>query len=237
MVETEQVVHQVSSGTSGTDGGDGTSGSSGSSGTSGSDGGDGTSGSSGSSGTSGSDGGDGTSGSSGTSGAAVIANLGNDRITTSTGVQGALNAEANLTFDGSKLVINGVELSGTAPFGINPGGDSFNTRITGFDGTLIQQWDDGYTYIDGGGLVVGSNTITATTDGLIKATNDIIAYASSDRRLKTNILNIPNALEKVSKLNGVTFDWLEFEENKNKEIHANEGADVGLSTRIRQAQN
>ena len=29
-------------------------------------------------------------------------------------------------------------------------------------------------------------------------------------------------------LNGVTFDWKEFEENKNKEIHANEGADVGI---------
>ena len=111
---------------------------------------------------------------------------------------------------------------------INKGSDSAYTMIRGLDGTLVQKWDDGYTYIDGGGLVVGSNTITATTDGLIKATNDIIAYASSDRRLKTNILNIPNALEKVSKLNGVTFDWLEFEENKNKEIHANEGADVGV---------
>ena len=46
--------------------------------------------------------------------------------------------------------------------------------------------------------------------------------------LKTNILNIPNALEKVSMLNGVTFEWLEFDANKNKEIHANEGTDVGV---------
>jgi len=29
-------------------------------------------------------------------------------------------------------------------------------------------------------------------------------------------------------LNGVTFEWLEFEGNKNKEIHANEGTDVGV---------
>ena len=34
----------------------------------------------------------------------------------------------------------------------------------------------------------------------------MIAYAS-DRRLKENIKNIPNALEKVSQLNGVTYDW------------------------------
>ena len=67
-----------------------------------------------------------------------------------------------------------------------------------------------------------------TTVGLIRATNDVIAFYSSDRRLKTNILNIPNALEKVSMLNGVTFEWLEFDENKNKEIHANEGTDVGV---------
>ena len=39
---------------------------------------------------------------------------------------------------------------------------------------------------------------------------------------------IPNALSKVSLLNGVEFDWLEFEENKNKKIHANEGHDIGI---------
>jgi hypothetical protein len=110
---------------------------------------------------------------------------------------------------------------------INKDSDALYTKIKGVDGTLVQQWDEGYTYIDGGGLIVGATTAT-TTDGLIRATNDVIAYYSSDRRLKTNIVNIPNALEKVSMLNGVTFDWLEFEENKNKEIHANEGADVGV---------
>ena len=35
---------------------------------------------------------------------------------------------------------------------------------------------------------------------------NIIAYAS-DERLKENIVNIPNALEKLQQLNGVTFDW------------------------------
>ena len=42
--------------------------------------------------------------------------------------------------------------------------------------------------------------------GEIRATGDVVAYAS-DRRLKENITNIPNALEKVSQLNGVTYDW------------------------------
>ena len=45
------------------------------------------------------------------------------------------------------------------------------------------------------------------TTGEIRATNNITAYYSSDQRLKENIVNIPNALDKVMDLNGVEFDW------------------------------
>ena len=44
----------------------------------------------------------------------------------------------------------------------------------------------------------------STGDGLFSG--NVTAYAS-DERLKENIKPIPNALEKVCKLNGVTFDW------------------------------
>jgi hypothetical protein len=37
-------------------------------------------------------------------------------------------------------------------------------------------------------------------------TGDVTAYAS-DKRLKTNIVNIPNALDKIRSINGVTYDW------------------------------
>ena len=43
-------------------------------------------------------------------------------------------------------------------------------------------------------------------DNKLRCTDDIIAYAS-DKRLKENITNIPNALDKVLKINGVYFDW------------------------------
>jgi hypothetical protein len=46
-----------------------------------------------------------------------------------------------------------------------------------------------------------------TINGAITATGDITAYFSSDRRFKSNIKLIPNALDKVSKLNGVTWTW------------------------------
>jgi len=48
----------------------------------------------------------------------------------------------------------------------------------------------------------------ATCGGSFAAIGNVTAY-SSDRRLKTNIQNIPNALDKVLSLNGVTFDWID----------------------------
>ena len=43
----------------------------------------------------------------------------------------------------------------------------------------------------------------------INVAGDIIAYASSDKRLKDNIKPIENALDKVNKISGVTFEWNE----------------------------
>jgi len=52
---------------------------------------------------------------------------------------------------------------------------------------------------------------------------DIVAYHSSDKRLKTNILPIESALDKIDKLGGYTFDWVPTEE-----VHSNEGTDIGV---------
>jgi hypothetical protein len=46
-----------------------------------------------------------------------------------------------------------------------------------------------------------------TINGAITATGDITAYFTSDKRHKNSIQIIPNALQKVSKLNGVTWEW------------------------------
>jgi hypothetical protein len=42
--------------------------------------------------------------------------------------------------------------------------------------------------------------------GDVAATYNVIAYAS-DKRLKENIVEIPNAIDKIKKIRGVTFDW------------------------------
>jgi hypothetical protein len=54
---------------------------------------------------------------------------------------------------------------------------------------------------------LGVGTAPSGTTGQIRATNDITAYFSSDIRLKTNIIQIKNALEKINSIRGVEFDW------------------------------
>jgi len=60
-----------------------------------------------------------------------------------------------------------------------------------------------------GALDIGSpNPAFGTpTSGEIRAAGNITAYATSDERLKTNIVKIDNALEKVSQIDGIIYDW------------------------------
>jgi hypothetical protein len=53
----------------------------------------------------------------------------------------------------------------------------------------------------------GVGTAPSGTTGEIRATNDVTAFYSSDVALKENIVNIPDPLESLGKLNGVLFDW------------------------------
>ena len=73
------------------------------------------------------------------------------------------------------------------------------------------------------GGAMGLGKTPTDTAGRFEATNDIVAFASSDIRWKTNVTNIPNALDKLSKINGVSFDWIE-----DTPIHGNTGHDIGV---------
>lgn len=63
------------------------------------------------------------------------------------------------------------------------------------------------------GNVTVVNNITA--GGTIRANGDVVAYYTSDRNLKTNIEPIQNALDKTSRINGVTFNWNELAVDKD----------------------
>ena len=53
----------------------------------------------------------------------------------------------------------------------------------------------------------GVGTAASGTAGEIRATNNVTAYYSSDINLKTNIKPLENSLDKILKLNGVSFEW------------------------------
>lgn len=80
----------------------------------------------------------------------------------------------------------------------------------------------GSVYINSGAL--GVNVAASATAGRIDASNDIVAYQTSDKRLKENIKPIENALDKVKSLTGVEFDWIE----ETKHVHGYDGHDVGV---------
>jgi hypothetical protein len=73
-----------------------------------------------------------------------------------------------------------------------------------------------------GSLAVG-NILPSATVGRIDATNDVVAFSTSDIRFKTNITPISGALDKITQISGYEFDWI-----PNQEYHGFEGHDVGI---------
>lgn len=76
------------------------------------------------------------------------------------------------------------------------------------------------------GIDVADNARSVSTrlwiyNGDTYMSGDVIAYASSDKRLKDNIKPIENAIDKVKKIGGYEFDW-----NDKQESH--KGHDVGV---------
>ena len=142
---------------------------------------------------------------------------------TSLGTQNNLTATGTVTFSGASSVLLGANT---------------NVKITG--GTSGQ-----YLVTDGSGniswsSITGSNnqvpyfvagTLTGTSNltyngagsvfyvnGSIGATGDIVAYYTSDFRLKTDLLPITDALNKVNSLRGVTFNWNDLAANKDTTV-------------------
>ena len=79
---------------------------------------------------------------------------------------------------------------------------------------------DGDLTVDG---AFNLGTTGNSTAGKLTAANDVVAYSSSDKRFKSNITPIWDALFKVKQINGVEFEWI-----PDKENHGYEGHDVGV---------
>ena len=69
------------------------------------------------------------------------------------------------------------------------------------------------------GLIVGATS--GATANTIRCTGDIVAYYSSDKQFKDNIVTLDGALDKVKAIRGVRFDW-----NDKQDVY--EGHDIGV---------
>jgi hypothetical protein len=86
------------------------------------------------------------------------------------------------------------------------------------DATASTTKGTGALIVDGGVGIGGSVNI----GGTLKAEGDIVAYDSSDRRLKDEIIPIPNPIEKINSIGGYSFVW----NNKKQDIY--KGKDYGV---------
>lgn len=66
---------------------------------------------------------------------------------------------------------------------------------------------------------LGLGTAASGTTGELRATNNITAFYSSDKKFKENVADISNALDKVDSIGGKTFDW------KDDYLESHGGAD------------
>ena len=151
-------------------------------------------------------------------------------------VRTAINVENGATADQSKADIDGLAITtvGTIDTGVWNGTaitsanlDADTAHLTGtqtfsgaktFSNTLIVTKDTASTSKTTGAVKV---TGGVGIQGDLFAGGDVVAYASSDERLKDNISNITNALDKVEALKGVSFDW-----NDKQSVY--NGHDIGV---------
>ena len=116
-----------------------------------------------------------------------------------------ISANADNTVKLGKLGGFGIVISGSTPA---PNDSQAKIIVTGSMHTS-------------GSLGVGMNA--SSTIGRIDAKNDVVAFSTSDERLKDNIVPIEDALNKVSQVQGIEFDWI-----PKEGVHGNEGRDVGV---------
>jgi len=150
-----------------------------------------------------------------------------------------------VSFNGSANIdLPGVNASGnqntSGSSGSCTGNAATATKIAGITNSNIVQLE-GVQHITGAKTFSNSTTFSDTTassstttgavivyggvgiGGKMNVGGDITAFATSDKRLKNNLEKINDPLDKLNKINGYTFDWIEKEG-----IHSNKGHDIGV---------
>jgi hypothetical protein len=158
-------------------------------------------------------------------GTVTLTNAGVTSITTNTGLSSNVSATGAVTI--TNTITNNNQLTNGAGY--------LTTAVTSAvagTGVAVSAGTGAVTFSIGQAVAtssqvqfnsLGVNTAAPATAGLIRATNDVIAYYGSDERLKENITPIENSLDILKQINGYYFDWKEM-----PGIHENEGHDIGV---------
>ena len=133
---------------------------------------------------------------------------------------------ADLAIHNSKIADAAVNAS---KLDVTGNGTAGQALLSDGDGTF--SWGQaGETYTAGTGITLTGTQFSigqpvGTSDivqfGEVRSTGDVIAYYSSDKRLKENIKPIENALAKIESIGGYTYEW-----NDKQQTYT--GADIGV---------
>jgi hypothetical protein len=151
-----------------------------------------------------------------TDAASARTNLGVDAAGTdnSTNVSLVTTSHDYLSLSGQAITLGQIDISddtnlavsdttGQTGIDMTLSGDTLSASVSG----LGTSDDVQFGTVGVGGAADGGYELKVSGD--IGATGDIVAFASSDERLKDNIELISNPIEKVKELRGVTWEWNE----------------------------
>ena len=121
--------------------------------------------------------------------------------------------------DGDANLIRGDASTDRVGIGTSSPGNKFTVNSTSANQASIQY--DSSTRLRISVASSGATTFTTDNSAACGFTGDVIAFASSDEKLKDNLKPISNSLKNLQKLTGYEFDW-------NKKQDTYEGHDVGV---------
>ena len=130
-----------------------------------------------------------------------------------------LTLTGNLTVQGTETILNTAELVVEDKLISVASGSTTSAEANGA-GLHISGANESLTWDHANSRFNFSDDLHVV--GQITATDDVVAYASSDERLKSNIQPIENPIEKINKISGNSFIWNEEKQNIYK------GKDYGV---------
>jgi hypothetical protein len=143
-----------------------------------------------------------TTASSSNGASTIVARDASGNFTTNTVTGNLTGTASNATALQTARTIQGVSFNGTANITVVTAGTGITVAGTAVS---IPQAVGTTSSVQFGSFGVG--TAASGTTGEIRATNNVTAFFSSDRKFKENIRDIDGALEKVTAIGGKYFDW------------------------------